>query len=197
MAYVRSTVPRWAIVGLVVVGLGTGIWLLWPDGDQAGATSTPVLAAGTTTSTTAESVVTTTVPALTTSADSHVVETVEEAEEILRELWFGWFEGIYNQDEDRIREVVATEEKVTEAKESFGIRFVRAPSPTDIHFESTEMLHSDEDCVAVWTTLRVGGFRHGTNSAVHVLRWHDEGWVRLATWQYKDDLWQSDCESLL
>ena len=105
------TVPRWAIAGLVVVGLGVGVWLLWPDGDAAGPTTTTVLAAATTTTSESIDETTTTSAAVTTTVvESHVVETVEEAEAILRELWFGWFAGIYNQDEDRIREVVATEE---------------------------------------------------------------------------------------
>ena len=110
-----------AIAGLIVVGLAIGVWLLWPRGESASPVSTTVLAVeptttrGSDTSTSATPTSTTVV-----NSESHIVETVEEAEEILRELWFGWFEGIYNQDEDRIREVVATEESVEEAKSQFG-----------------------------------------------------------------------------
>jgi hypothetical protein len=126
------------------------------------------------------------------------VETVEEAEEILRELWFGWFEGIYNQDEDRIREVVATEESVEEALAQFGkVEFFRAPGANDIRFDSTELLRTDQDCLAVWTTMTLVGFREGDSENVHILRWHGERWRSLSVWRHREDLWEADCDSLL
>ena len=95
-----------------------------------------------------------------------MVTSVEEAEEILRELWFGWFEGIYNQNEDRIREVVVLEETVETAKESFGVEFLAAPRADDLAFGETEILRSDEECLAVWTVLQVSGFRVGESGGV-------------------------------
>jgi hypothetical protein len=129
--------------------------------------------------------------------DSHVVTTVEEAEEILRELWFGWFEGIYNQDEDRIREVVVLEQTVETAKESFGVEFDRAPRREDVGFADTNILHSDNSCLVVWTVLQLSGFREGSSDGVEVIRWTDDGWKSLSTWSREEDLWESDCESSL
>ncbi|MFZ0013772.1 MAG: hypothetical protein WAL25_06600, partial [Acidimicrobiia bacterium] len=89
---------------------------------------------------------TTTSPETTTTTaevDSHVVTTVTEAEEILRELWFGWFEGIYDQDEDRIREVVILEQTVETARESFDTTFEARPEEGDVQFAGTEILQSD------------------------------------------------------
>ncbi|MFV1963314.1 MAG: hypothetical protein ACC658_15970, partial [Acidimicrobiia bacterium] len=125
-----------AIVGLVVVALAIGVWWLWPRGESASPASTTVLAAEPTTTSEAGATTSTAVPPTTeTTTDSQIVETVEEAEEILRELWFGWFEGIYNQDEDRIREVVATEESVEEALAQFEIMdFASPPQPEDLEF---------------------------------------------------------------
>ncbi|MGH8950519.1 MAG: hypothetical protein ACRDX9_03750, partial [Acidimicrobiia bacterium] len=97
---------RRLIAGLIVVGLAVGIWALWPRGESDPTPTTLPIAVETTTTT---QVTTTTSAATTTTDGSHVVTTVEEAEAILRDLWFGWFEGIYNQDEDRIREVVGTQ----------------------------------------------------------------------------------------
>jgi hypothetical protein len=90
-------VIRWTVAGLIVVGLLVGIWMVWPREETSTPTTTPQ-AAGTTTTestTTTASVTTTTVDPL----QVREVETVEQAEAILRELWFGWFEGIYNEDE--------------------------------------------------------------------------------------------------
>jgi hypothetical protein len=126
-----------------------------------------------------------------------VVETVEEAEEILRELWFGWFEGIYNQDEERIREVVVLEETVETAKESFGTEFARAPQPSDITFDDAEILRTDSECLAVFATMRLSGFREGSSGGVYVLRSTEEGWSRLSTWSERNDLWEADCDSIL
>lgn len=192
---------RRLIAGLVVAGLAIGVWLLWPEGDVAASSTTSVVATPTTmpaTSTSPAPPAITPDPSTTsTTEDSQVVVTAEEAEAILRELWFGWFEGIYNQDEDRIREVVATEEAVETAKESFGIDFPEPPSPSSISFSDTEILRSDEECLAVWTTMELSGFREGSTEGVNVLRRRNGLWVQLSTWQSRNDLWEQDCESLL
>jgi len=190
---------RTAIVGLFAVVLAIGVWFLWPRGESASPTATTVLAVQTTTTKASDITTSTTLTSTTeTASESHVVETVEEAEEILRELWFGWFEGIYNQDEDRIREVVATEESVEEAVAQFGnVEFFRAPGANDIRFDSTELLGTDQDCLAVWTTMTLAGFREGDSQNVHILRWHGERWRSLSVWRHKEDLWEADCDSLL
>ncbi|MEX2250445.1 MAG: hypothetical protein WD895_00070, partial [Acidimicrobiia bacterium] len=90
---------RRLIAGLVVVGLAIGVWALWPRGEPDPSPTTTVNAVGS--STTSIRVASRTTGS--TAAQTHVVTTVEEAEEILRALWFGWFEGIYNQDEERIK----------------------------------------------------------------------------------------------
>lgn len=188
---------RWTVAAAIVIGLLAGIWLLWPrEGDDAATTTVPV--AGETT--TSEGPTTTEPATTTTTVDPtqvREVETVEQAEAILRELWFGWFEGIYNEDEDRIREVVATEEQVETAREAFGTDFTGAPEQRDISFRKTELLRSDINCVAVWTELGLSGFRVGETQDVHVLRWLDGRWVMLGFWDLRDDLWESDCDAAL
>lgn len=169
--------------------------MVWPS-DGSAPTTVPE-AAGTTTS---DMPTTTTSASTTTTLDPlqvRDVETVEQAEAILRELWFGWFEGIYNQDEDRIREVVATEERVSAAKEQFGVMtFTHSPTLHDISLSQTEILRIDRECLAVWTVLSAD-FREGSSSGVHVLRWIDGRWVSLSNWVYRDDLWEADCDAFL
>ena len=187
------------IVGvLIAIALGIGVFLLWPRSSDDPPANTEAMATSTTTTAAGPTSTTSTVQSTsTTGVESHVVETVEEAEEILRELWFGWFEGIYNQDEEQIREVVVLEETVETARESFGIEFERAPTPSDISFSDSEVLRSDEMCLAVWTVLELSGFREGSSSGVEILRWTDGKWKSLTTWTNRDDLWEADCESSL
>jgi hypothetical protein len=184
---------RRVIAALIVVGLAVGVVLLWP---RSTADDPPGAEASTTITT---ALTTTTALGTTTSTndDSHVVETVEEAEEILRELWFGWFEGIYNQDEERIREVVVLEEMVERATESFEVEFSRAPLRSDISFTGTEILRSDGECLAVWTVIELSGFQVGSSGGVEIIRWTPSGWKSLATWRDREERWQEDCESTL
>ena len=184
------------IAVLIAVGLAIGVWWLWPRGESADPVATTVLAAEPTT--TATDVFTSTTPTSTTLAnsESHVVETVEEAEEILRELWFGWFEGIYNQDEDRIREVVATDRQFDLAASQFGVMtFDKVPLHNDLAYSKTEILRADDECLAVWTTTSISGFTSRRTADVHVIRWRDGEWRFFSLWTFRNDLWEGDCAS--
>jgi hypothetical protein len=189
---------RKVIPALVIIGLALGAWLLWPR--DAGVPTTTLPEAGatsTTTSTQVTSTAPTGISTTSTDADSHVVETVAEAEEILRQLWFGWFEGIYNEDVDRIREVVVLEETVATATQSFGSDFAREPEPSDISFAETQIVRSDQECLAIWSELILTGFSSGRSLGLEVLRWTDHGWKSLSVWTSRSDLWEADCESSL
>ena len=192
---------RWVIAALVVVGLAVGVVLLWPT---APADDSPTTLAAPTTTTSGPAPTTsatTTAPTSTTTtatADSHVVETVEEAETILRELWFGWFQGIYNEDEERIREVVATEQMLNAALNAFGTQFESAPAADQIEID-IEILKADEECLVTWGLLDITAFR-GPDAAtrnVQVLRRADGQWKFATSWLNPEDLWETDCESEL
>lgn len=188
--------------GLIVVGLAVGIWALWPrDDSDPSPTTTPTAVETTATiprTTTTTSVVTTSFVTTSTAA-THVVATVEEAEEILRDLWFGWFEGIYNQDEARIREVVGTQAMLEAAREAFGASFTEAPTRDGVLLSQSELLRSDEDCLVAWSTIDVSSFRGESSDSqmVTVMRWVDDTWKLATTWALKEDLWDADCESQL
>ena len=191
---------RTIVAGLVVAGLALGIWFLWPDGGPTGNTATTVVASPTTTVTVAavDSSTTTTAETTSTLAESHIVETVEEAEEILRELWFGWFEGIYNQDEDRIREVVATDHQHVLALGQFGsMQFERMPDRKDILFTDSDILLADNQCLVIHTTTQLTGFTNANTTDVHILRQTDLGWKFFGLWSRPSDLWESDCDASL
>lgn len=188
---------RVAVALAVVVALASGVWLLWPDDEQPLLPST-TLPAATPTSTVGRS--TTTTASLTTTTTEDLVDTVEEAEAILRELWFGWFDGIYHQDEDRIREMVATEEQVGAAKDQFGrMAFIAQPLPEGIVFTEIEILRSDSSCLAIWSTSNASSFLATDldRTGVDVFRWTGTRWHLFGSWRYRADLWESDCESSL
>lgn len=189
---------RW-ITGLIVVALAVGVWALWPREDTTETTTTTSVQAAPTT--TAGS--TTTTAATTTTSDAQnpdVIETVAEAEAILRDLWFGWFEGIYNQDEDRIKEVVASQSQLDAAVAAFGVAtFTEEPSRGSIRLSETEILRADSDCLAVMSTIDVSDFRgEGAMSrSVEVLRNLQGQWKFAASWTHADDLWEQDCDAQL
>jgi hypothetical protein len=196
-------VIRRLLAGLIVVGLAVGIWALWPRaGSDPTPTTLPVAAETTTTTTTTMAATSTSAPTTssTTSGDSHVVTTVEEAEEILRTLWFGWFEGIYSQDEDRIREVVGTQTMLDAARAAFEeIEYESPPLPEQMMLSDTEILRTDESCLAVYSTLDVTAFAgpDAVESSVYVLRQSDGMWKLATVWINREDLWERDCESQL
>ncbi|MET0565378.1 MAG: hypothetical protein ABW021_02925 [Acidimicrobiia bacterium] len=189
------------VAGLILVGLAVGIWALWPRETSDPPPTTVPSAVEPTTTTLAPTATstTTTLPTTSTTADTHVVATVAEAEEILQTLWFGWFEGIYNQDEDRIREVVGTQAMLDAAREAFGAPFTADPSLEGVRVDQTDILKSDGACLVVWMGIDVSAFRgEGSQSQmVVVVRRADEMWKLASTWTHKDDLWDADCESEL
>ena len=138
-------VSRRLVAGLIVVGLAVGIWALWPRENSDPSPTTVPIAVETTT-TTLLTTTTTAPPTTSTTEDTHIVATVAEAEEILQALWFGWFEGIYNQDEDRIREVVGTQAMLDAARtSSVCMEFDAEPPLADFSLLAvTEILRSDD-----------------------------------------------------
>ena len=187
------------MASLMIVGLAFGIWILWPRVDPVSNTTTTVDAVAVPTTVTLTNPGVSSSTSTTLRSDDHIVESVEEAETILRELWFGWFEGIYNEDEDRIREVVATEDQIEEAKTVFGAAFTAAPTIEAIEIQEVQILRSDRECLATWALLHITQFRGAgaTSRSVLVARRVDSTWKILSTWSNRNDLWEADCDSLL
>jgi hypothetical protein len=191
---------RIAILVLAIVGLGAAIWLLWPDSPADEAPGTEAVASSTTTSTTQEPPTTTTVapPTSTTSLqETHVVESVEEAEAILLRHYSRWFSGIYEEDESLIRSTVILESQVQAAVDQFGIMdFENPPDAEGVTVSGIEILRSDRACLAVWAEISAS-FREGASEGVLIFRHVDGEWKFLSSWQLRDDLWEPDCESQL
>ncbi len=182
--------------GLIVIGLAIGVWALWPESKAnpttAPTTLGPTVLPSTTVTTTPTS------SAATTQVDDGLITTEAEAEELLRTLWFGWFEGIYNQDENRIREVVVTEKQVAAAVAQFGaMTFLDEPSTVGISVENVDVMKSDETCTAIWAEIQISQFNEASFSGVHVFRYAGNRWLFASIWEFRNDLWESDCGASL
>ena len=115
---------------------------------------------------------------------------------LLEELYFGWFEAIYHNDEDRVREVIATAvylDAFHEAAESMELP--RAPTRSDVRITDLEILRDDQSCLVIFSTLDLTDWRgpEATVEGVNVLLRHD-GKFKLGTaWTNRSDLWHTDC----
>lgn len=187
------------VAGLVVVGLAVGVWVLWPRDTDTGTTSIPEAISSTSTSV-VDSTSTTASETTTSTGDGvEVIETIADAEEVLRRLWFGWFEGIYNQDEERIKEVVASQSQLDAARAAFGAAFTAPPSEGGIVLTETAILKSDKDCLVTYAAIDISAFRGSgaSSSSVEVMRSVDGAWRFVSSWANPGDLWEQDCESQL
>lgn len=184
----------------LAVVLAAAVLALWPRASTAESpqpvvpTTAGVADRGTTTTRSSPTTTTTSTPG---TSQTQFDETVE-AESILRSFWFGWFDGIYHQDERRIRDVVINESDVDDARAAFGeMEFVGAPDPSALILENVEVLHRDSDCVAIWAVVSAPAFREGSTDGVFVMRLTEAGWKKLSHWIYRGDLWEADCDALL
>jgi hypothetical protein len=186
---------RRLIAALIVAGLAIGVFLLWPRAEPDDPPDT--LATPSTTSSTSD-LTTTTDAGTTTSIDgTQVVETVEEAEAILREHYYKWFLGIYRQDRSLIESTVILDSQVEAAANQFGVMdFSEEPTTESFQISETEILESTEECLVVFASI-TASFRPGSTEGVVVFRDVDSDWKLLSSWQSPDDLWEQDCSSTL
>ena len=196
---------RRVIVALVAVALAVAVFVLWPRSSGDGTSSTEALATSTTTTTTTTSATTTAgevsttqpAPTTTTVDESRVVDSVEEAEAILRDHYFTWFLGIFEEKTEEIQKSVILQSQVEAAVAQFGqMEFDEPPSPEGLTFDQTDILQANQECLSVWTVIS-STFREGSSAGVVVFRWQDARWKFLSSWASRDDLWEADCESSL
>lgn len=187
------------LAGLIVIGLAIGVWLLWPEGGTpATTTSTDVAIESSTTTLPGSSSTGTNDSTTTTSSDLEVIDTTEEAEQLLRQLWFGWFEGIYNEDEERIKEVVASQSQLDAAVGQFGdMEFNEAPAMDSIAASDIAILRADLRCTAVSGTVAIADFAEADFSGVHVFQLHENAWMLVSIWGSSSDRWEADCDAQL
>ena len=192
---------RWRLVagvGVVAV-LALTLIVLSVQGSSPSDSSTTTLAAGPASSTSTSTSATTTTEAttLTTTAEQRLAE----VEELLGDLWFGWFNAIYTKDPDALWQVVATTTFYDAGVAAMDpMEFTAAPTIEGVLIEDLSILLDRPDCLVVNQNIDVSAFRGPdiTIQNVSVL-WLDNRYgFRFATdWVHPGDLWLQDCDNLV
>ena len=183
------------IVGVLALAAG---WMIWRDRSTPGPTTTLVAAPTTTPEPSTTVAISTTVETSTTATTEEQREA--EVEEILTDLWFGWFDAIYRKDTDALWEVVAT----TPYQEA-GIRamdrleFDQEPRIDDLDLVVEDILLDRDDCLVVQNSVSLPFLASDPSSTgVDVLWPHDSrGWRFATAWVHPNDLWLADCDEVV
>jgi hypothetical protein len=182
------------IVGVLALAAG---WMIWRDRSTPGPTTT-LLAAPTTTPEPSTTV------AISTTVETSTAATTEEqreaeVEQILTDLWFGWFDAIYRKDPDALWEVVATTTKYDAAVAAMdNLTFLASPDAPSLNVQVLDILLDREDCL-VAQSVTEAPFLTGSPSSESVqVLWPDplRGWRFATSWVYAADLWQADCDDV-
>jgi hypothetical protein len=173
--------------------------MIWRDRSTPGPTTT-LLASPTTTaeSPTTTQLVTTTAEGSTTSTTTEE-QRLAEVEQILTDLWFGWFDAIYRKDADALWNVVATTTFHGAGVQAMDIlEFDEAPTREVIEVDVDAILLDREDCLVAFSSASAPFLANDpTNSTVKVM-WPDTSghWRFASSWQHSGDLWQADCDEV-
>ncbi len=183
-------------IGLVVV-LAVVVFLVSQGGTQepAGAPSIVVPTTPTTKPTTS---LTTSSTEPATPSTTTLEQREAEVAAILQDLWFGWFDAIYQKDPDALWEVVATEEKHRAGVEAMNSDFfLSAPTVEGLGVELRQILLDRTDCLVTYASLDATQFRgtSATTTRVDVMWPAIDGSWRLATaWDAPGGSWILDCD---
>jgi hypothetical protein len=183
------------IVGVLALAAG---WMIWRDRSTPGPTTT-LLAAPTTTPEPSTTV------AISTTFETSTTATTEEqreaeVEQILTDLWFGWFDAIYRKDAEALWQVAANENYYTTGIEAMeALDFIDAPDMSAVEVDTQDVLLDREDCLVAFSEI-TARFIQGspTSTQVNVL-WFDPryGWRFASAWRHSSDLWQADCDEVV
>ena len=192
---------RWRLVagvGVVAV-LALTLIVLSVQGGLSSFPSTTTLSAELTTSAETSTSVSST-PTEATTVTTTAEQRLAEVEELLRELWFGWFDAIYRKDPDALWQVVATTGGYQAGIAAMdSLEFTAVPSKAAVVIDLLDLLLDRDDCLVAFYSINVSGFRGSGSISERVsVLWPDDRYgFRLATdWTHPNDLWLSDCDNL-
>ena len=182
------------IVGVLALAAG---WMIWRDRSTPGPTTTLVAAPTTTLEASTTVAISTTVETSTTATTPEQREA--EVEEILTDLWFGWFDAIYRKDADALWEVVATTPYHQAGSSAMStLTFIKPPSTGEVSISDLEILLDRPDCLVAFYYVDFSQIiTEEPSQTVSVLWPVDSTWRFASQWLFPNDLWQADCDDLV
>ncbi|MEX2653986.1 MAG: hypothetical protein WD532_03045 [Acidimicrobiia bacterium] len=133
----------------------------------------------------------------TTTTTSVVVDREIEIEEILRDFYFGWFDGIYRQNVDTLDRVAGSTEVFESGVAAFGKpKYTAAPTREAVGVEVKNVLLDRPDCLVVSADIDFRSFIDidRVMPAVDVFFRVGDGWGRAVSYQYEKEMWQFACD---
>ena len=193
----------------VIAALVVAVWAAFAAGDDEPddtTTTTSITTVPMTSPSTASTVATTTPgapsPSTTSPSPSTTVDAEARAEEvrlILEDLWFRWFDAIYREDEEAVRDVVATSRGLDDFQGARNsLELPREPRPEDIEVSVVEVLLDRSNCLVAYSSLDLSSWlgEGSTRTGVDVLYPHEDGWRFATHWVNDTDLWENDCDAV-
>jgi hypothetical protein len=121
---------------------------------------------------------------------------VGDVEPVLAQLYAGWLAAIADRDPAALDDVVATapfREAGVRAMDTMTV--VGDPAPEAVDVVELEVLHTDDDCMAVWSVVDLSRLLGPDTrvSGVDVLWLDGDRWRFASSWRFRDDLWLDDC----
>jgi hypothetical protein len=183
--------------GMIGVMLAALVWSLVSDGDSdPEAVPTTQITVAPTTTTTGPTTTTTVAETTTTSLDPDA--RVAEVSRILEDLWIGWYDAIFREDESSLAEIVAVRLLYDDAVNAMGsAEFLAPPSDDTVAVSVYSILLDRPDCLVVHFQRDLRGIlgEEAQRDGVQVLWPREDGAYRLARlWTNPGDLWQDDCD---
>jgi hypothetical protein len=149
-----------------------------------------------TTTTTASAPTATTAPPTTTTT---VLDRRAEIAEIVRDFYFGWFDGIYREDVDTLDRVAGTNSVYEQGVAAFGkVAFTAAPTRDAVGVDVKTVLLDRPDCLVVSADIDFRSFvaTDEVMPAVDVFFRVGEGWGRAVSYRYEQELWMVACDHM-
>ncbi|MEX1044398.1 MAG: hypothetical protein WD020_07135 [Acidimicrobiia bacterium] len=133
----------------------------------------------------------------TTTTTSVVVDRETEIEEILRDFYFGWFDGIYREDVATLDRVAGSKEVFESGVAAFGKpKFTTEPTRDAVGVKVKNVLLDRPDCLVVSADIDFQSFIDidRVMPAVDVFFRVGDGWGRAISYQYEKEMWQFACD---
>ncbi|HVR32059.1 MAG TPA: hypothetical protein VMS74_05045 [Acidimicrobiia bacterium] len=146
-----------------------------------------------------ESIPTTTTTVATTTTTAAPGDRDAEIEEILRDFYYGWFDGLYRHDVDTIDRIAGSQAVLEQGIGGFDrLEFTAVPTRDAIGVDVKNVLLDRADCLVVSADIDFRSFvaTDEVMAAVDVFFRVGDGWGRAISYEYEQELWLVACDHM-